>query len=245
MFPDYKKHREQLVDFILNYREADNVKPLYLEEVQRLHDQGSRTFQVELDKVAAFTSGSDLVQHMVSNSKTYVRMLFSILETLVNELGDMSTEVDRALPSTFGEPQITIPYFREVYMVPPTGFTCRAVRSLRASDIGSLVKIRGIVTRTSDVIPSAQVVTYVCDMCGQETWQSVRNQHQFSPNTACSYCYMRHVNGKLHARSRGSNFVKYQELRLQELPEQVPIGHIPCGLAIRCNGNLTRVCVPG
>lgn len=37
-------------------------------------------------------------------------------------------------------------------------------------------------------------------------------------------------------QTRGSRFVKYQELRLQELPDQVPVGHIPRALTVHCRG---------
>ena len=40
-------------------------------------------------------------------------------------------------------------------------------------------------------------------------------------------------------QTRGSKFVKYQELRLQELPDQVPVGHIPRAITVQCRG----VCV--
>ena len=39
-------------------------------------------------------------------------------------------------------------------------------------------------------------------------------------------------------QTRGSRFVKYQELRLQELPDQVPVGHIPRALTVHCRGDV-------
>jgi DNA replication licensing factor MCM7 len=41
-------------------------------------------------------------------------------------------------------------------------------------------------------------------------------------------------------QTRGSRFVKYQELRLQELPDQVPVGHIPRALTVHCRGDETK-----
>jgi DNA replication licensing factor MCM7 len=41
-------------------------------------------------------------------------------------------------------------------------------------------------------------------------------------------------------QTRGSRFVKYQELRLQELPDQVPVGHIPRALTVHCRGEETK-----
>jgi DNA replication licensing factor MCM7 len=51
--------------------------------------------------------------------------------------------------------------------------------------------------------------------------------------------------GKLDLQIRGSRFMKYQELRLQELPDQVPVGHIPRSMTVHCNGEMTRQCGPG
>jgi DNA replication licensing factor MCM7 len=40
--------------------------------------------------------------------------------------------------------------------------------------------------------------------------------------------------GKLTLQTRGSRFLKYQELKLQELPDQVPTGHIPRSMTVHC-----------
>ncbi len=39
--------------------------------------------------------------------------------------------------------------------------------------------------------------------------------------------------------------MKYQELKVQELPEQVPVGHIPRTLTVICKGEMTRKASPG
>lgn len=46
-------------------------------------------------------------------------------------------------------------------------------------------------------------------------------------------------------QTRGSKFVKYQELRLQELPDQVPVGHIPRSMTVHCRSYdlLLSVCL--
>jgi DNA replicative helicase MCM subunit Mcm2 (Cdc46/Mcm family) len=42
---------------------------------------------------------------------------------------------------------------------------------VKASNIGQLVKISGIVTRCSDVKPLMQVAVYTCEECGFEIYQ--------------------------------------------------------------------------
>lgn len=44
---------------------------------------------------------------------------------------------------------------------------------------------------------------------------------------------------------RRSKFIKYQELKLQEMPHQVPIGHIPRTTTVQVKGENTRICKPG
>jgi DNA replication licensing factor MCM7 len=44
------------------------------------------------------------------------------------------------------------------------------MRDVRSNSIGSLVNVKGIVTRVSDVKPCIQVAVYACDVCGFEVY---------------------------------------------------------------------------
>ena len=46
-------------------------------------------------------------------------------------------------------------------------------------------------------------------------------------------------------QTRGCKFVKFQEIKIQELPNQVPIGHIPRSLTVVTRGELTRSVTAG
>ncbi|KAH7460067.1 DNA replication licensing factor mcm7 [Phytophthora ramorum] len=46
-------------------------------------------------------------------------------------------------------------------------------------------------------------------------------------------------------QTKASKFDKYQEVKFQELPDQVPMGHIPRSLTVYLRGELTRTCEPG
>jgi len=114
------------------------------------------------------------------------------------------------------------------------------------TDIGHLVKVKGMVTRASDVKPQVAVCTYTCEVCGSEIFQDILGP-QYMPMDKCisQRCTDNKTNGRLSMNTRGSRFVKYQELKLQELPDQVPVGHIPRSLTIHCKGEQTRQCGPG
>ena len=49
------------------------------------------------------------------------------------------------------------------------------MRDIRATHIGKLIKMRGIVIRATEVKPHASVITYTCDTCANETYQPVRS----------------------------------------------------------------------
>jgi len=121
-----------------------------------------------------------------------------------------------------------------------------AVRQVRGDHLGSLITVRGIATRVTDVKPVAQVSAYTCDQCGSEIFQPVADK-QFTPLTLCpsTECDTNQTKGQLQQSSRASKFLPFQEVKIQELAEQVPIGQIPRMLTVLCYGTLVRKINPG
>ena len=123
-----------------------------------------------------------------------------------------------------------------------------SLRQIRSRALGHLVTLRGMIVRSSDVKPACTVATYTCDACGCEIYQVVSNKREFLPQRLCpsEECRRQSKNGDtLHLQTRGSKFVKFQELKLQELPSQVPMGHVPRSMNVHCRGELTRLASPG
>lgn len=121
-----------------------------------------------------------------------------------------------------------------------------SVRQVRAEFLGQLITIRGIVTRVSDVKPAATVIAYTCDQCGYEVFQEVKTK-TFSPLIECTsqQCSQNQTKGQLYMSTRASKFNAFQECKIQELSDQVPVGHIPRSLTIHVNGALVRTLAPG
>lgn len=57
-----------------------------------------------------------------------------------------------------------------------------AVRHVKAAHVGSLIKLRGVVVRVSEVKPLMSVCTFTCDKCGYEIYQEVSNYCIFHRN---------------------------------------------------------------
>ena len=70
---------------------------------------------------------------------------------------------------------------------------------------------------------------------------------QFKPLTDCPAkdCVENKAGGRLTLEHRGSKFVKFQELRVQEHSDQVPDGGIPRQITVHCRGEMCRQAGPG
>lgn len=105
-----------------------------------------------------------------------------------------------------------------VTFVAPAELKPEALRRIKAKHIGGLVVIKGIVTRVTEVRPMMVVATYSCDTCGFENYQEV-TARQFTPLVECqsARCKAGGTPGKLFLQTRGSKFIPFQELRIQEM----------------------------
>uniref|UniRef100_A0A915J4U6 DNA replication licensing factor MCM7 n=1 Tax=Romanomermis culicivorax TaxID=13658 RepID=A0A915J4U6_ROMCU len=69
----------------------------------------------------------------------------------------------------------------------------------------------------------------------------------FMPALHCpsKECQENKAGGKLMMQVRGSKFIKFQEIRIQEHSDQIPIGSIPRSMTIYVKGENTRAANPG
>jgi DNA replication licensing factor MCM7 len=149
-------------------------------------------------------------------------------------------------------PELTRRYTLNFKPVTPSGSSSErdtkalAVRQVRGSHLGHLITVRGIVTRVSDVKPSVRVNAYTCNRCGNEVFQPV-NAKSFTPIEECpsQECKNNNAKGQLFLSTRASKFLPFQEVKIQEMADQVPVGHIPRQLTVHCNGAVTRQINPG
>ncbi|KAG6951789.1 hypothetical protein JG688_00013589 [Phytophthora aleatoria] len=134
----------------------------------------------------------------------------------------------------------------EVHLIPGVKLKAVPIRDVKAAKVGALVRIKGMVTRVSTVKPLLTVATYTCEACAYEVYQEVKAR-QFNPLTQCpsERCETNKTQGRLIMQTKASKFDKYQEVKFQELPDQVPMGHIPRSLTVYLRGELTRTCEPG
>lgn len=130
--------------------------------------------------------------------------------------------------------------FKPVSLVPI------AIRAVNASSVGKLITVRGIVTSVTGIVPKATVVAYQCNTCLYETFQVVEGS-EFIALIECKspYCVSFESRGILRLNEFFSKLVKFQEITIQEHPDQMPSGLIPTALTVFASGEQTRKCEAG
>merc|ERR1719201_2041645 len=88
------------------------------------------------------------------------------------------------------------------------------LRDISSGYVGSLVQMECLVVRISQVKPKVEVVTYTCEVCGAEIFQSVEGENYTPPKECPSQrCKDNKQAGRLNSNVRTCKFVKYQEMR--------------------------------
>lgn len=267
----YDNANSLIKEFIVSFKETSdstiNVK--YMNQLESIRCGKSKVFKVDLDDLLNYCQDEEVVETFANNAYRFIKMIDALVVQLLAPVRPLKFNVssseelsanrglclklrkwphcDRHVISCHGPRHDSSNQEHETQLLHLSQRHPVPLRSLRASDLGKLVRIRGIVTRSSDVKPIIDVATYLCEKCGGRTFQNLAYTASFTPLASCSsfVCRSQDANYTLISENSNSRFIKYQEIRLQELPEQVPVGHIPRSAIAHCKGELTRKCSPG
>ncbi|KAE8009362.1 hypothetical protein FH972_005802 [Carpinus fangiana] len=239
---------EAAIDFLLDEQEVANRR--------------IRAIQIDLEDVFNYKDlDEEFLRRITENTRRYIGIFSDAIDELMPEPTEAFTDDDHDILMTQrsdegpenmdgSDPLQKMPpeikrYF-EVYIRASSKGRPFTIREVKASYIGQLVRISGIVTRCSDVKPLMQVAVYTCEDCGFEIYQEV-TARVFMPLFECpsKRCVTNRTKGNLILQLRASKFLKFQEAKIQELAEHVPKGHIPRTMTVHLRGELTRKVAPG
>lgn len=128
-----------------------------------------------------------------------------------------------------------------IYVRPFNVDKTNTIRGLNPEDIGVLVTIGGMVTRTSAPIPEMVKAFFRCVTCRFSREVMVESGRVAEPHV-CPSCSSKFSFVLIHNRSK---FVDKQLVKLQESPDDMPAGQIPSTLALIACGELVDKVNPG
>ncbi|KAJ8920651.1 hypothetical protein NQ315_004790 [Exocentrus adspersus] len=264
---DYDKDTDQLKTFLMEYCVQDgqgNKIFKYSEQLTKLAHREQIAMYVELDDLNDFDE--ELASAVLANTRRYSNLISDIVydllpsfiqrDVVAKDALDVYIEHRLMMENRIRQPndqrdvrnkfpqELMRRY--EIYFKDLSANKTVPIREVKAEHIGRLVTIKGIVTRCTEVKPMMCVATYTCDQCGAETYQPITSL-SFMPIVMCPSddCRVNKSGGRLYLQTRGSKFIKFQEIKIQEHSDQVPVGHIPRTLTIFCRGEVTRQALPG
>ncbi|KAK7693947.1 hypothetical protein QCA50_003521 [Cerrena zonata] len=233
----------------------------YMKQLQRIANRDQQMLVIDLEDISDHEKTVvDLVHRIQANTRRYVDLFSTVVDEIMltptKDISDQDEVIDVILHQRRernerneggdGFPAHLMRRYN-LYFKPLLSDISMAVREVKGTHLGKLITVRGIVTRVSEVKPLLLVNAYTCDVCGSETFQDIAGK-SFAPIADCASeneCKKNGIRGSLHMQTRACRFSPFQEVRIQEMPDQVPVGHIPRSMTAHVNGSLTRQMNPG
>ncbi|KAJ3131084.1 Mcm2-7 hexameric complex component [Physocladia obscura] len=270
-YVNYRTEKDRIEAFLDKYQITDKLKQnvpkvfKYKNELAAIAAREKESIKIDLDDVAEFDQSTDeLVRNIESNTPRYITLfcevidkllpvnherpdpsLFSPLEEIIQQRIERNLNGESEAPKF--PPSLTRRYINSLYFSPRSKQTPISIRQVKGLSIGHLVTVKGMVTRVSNVKPMAVVLAMSCDKCGFENYQEITSTTSTTPITECvsEACKQNKVKGRLYMQTRASKFVKFQEVKIQEMTDQVPMGSIPRSMTVHLIDDLVRQVSPG
>lgn len=237
----------------------------YVAAIMKLSSKERSFIEINIEDVQNYDP--ILCESIIQNTRRYLELfstaVFSIMPNKLAEDDSKKDSLDIYIEQRFSQflksgeldeeqfferlPKSLIRRYDVLFTAPYSLIRPISVRELKSNNVGRLVTVKGIVTRITEVKPLLVCATYTCDQCGSETFQPLNGSESFLPLERCvsEECKQKNAGGRLYFQTRASRFVKYQELKIQEHSDQVPVGNIPRSLSVLTKNELTRLVFPG
>ena len=116
----------------------------------------------------------------------------------------------------------------------------KGLREITVDVIDQEISVPAMVVRSSEILPMGVKITYRCSECGTLIESKVQGLVE-KPPKKCNSC----SGTELELDAVNCQFVDYQQVRLQELPEDLPAGQLPDYIDVTLLDKLVNECRPG
>ncbi|KAI8524800.1 hypothetical protein RHMOL_Rhmol13G0177800 [Rhododendron molle] len=216
-FVDEKAVRVEniFLEFLKSFRlDQTSREPFYESEIEAMRPSESNTMFIDFSHVMRF---NDLLQKAISDE--YLRLepyLKNACKRFVME--QKPTFITDDNPNK----DVNVAFFNLPLL--------KRLRDLATADIGKLVSVSGVVTRTSEVRPELLQGTFKCLECGNVI-KNVEQQFKYTEPIICMNATCNNK-AKWALLRQESKFADWQRVRMQETSKEIPAGSLPRSLDI-------------
>lgn len=227
---NYEETSQKLTKFIDEFKVSeDDAESHYLQVLRNLAETGGSVVNVDMTHVNAYDP--------------------AMYRTLVSFPSELIVVLDEAFSTTFAkrfpDEGVAINERRRaaLHARPYNLLTAniQSMRDLNPKDISAMVAVRGMIIRTSALVPDIQRAMYRCNKC-QHMEEVALQDGRISEPRMCPSCRARDSFSLIHSRS---TFADKQMVRLQETPEAVPKGETPATFTLVVYDTLVDAVKPG
>ncbi|XP_014502218.1 DNA replication licensing factor MCM6 isoform X1 [Vigna radiata var. radiata] len=202
------------LDFLKSFRSSQRNEIQYEAEIEVMRVNESNTMFIDFSHVVRF---SDLLQQTISDE--YLRYE----PYLKNACKRFVMELKPSVVSDDGPNKDINVAFYNIAVI-------KRLRELGTSEIGRLVSVTGVVTRTSEVRPELLQGTFKCLDCGAVI-KNVEQQFKYTEPTICTNATCNNRTRWVLLRQE-SKFADWQRVRMQETSKEIPAGSLPRSLDV-------------
>merc|ERR1719457_431553 len=216
------KCKKEFVKFIQRFKlNSDDELPYYMKKLD----------EVALTEIPYFDLDCG---HLRSHSSDLYRKLICYPQEVVPTF-------DLAVNTIFTKKYEKVVLNHQIQVKPFNAQRTKNMRSLNPQDIDQMITIKGMVIRTSTLIPEMREGFFRCSVCQYEMSVEIERGRINEPN-CCPKCKTQFSMMLIHNRCF---FTDRQVVKLQESPDDMPAGQTPHSLPLHIYGDLVDFVSPG
>ena len=223
--------KEEFYDFLLRYTEVDEngeIRNKYLEQIRTIVAEAhSRSLVVSFPDVAKYNF--ELSKKILENPEEGVYASNLALWDALKKIHEFLD--DKQIRSYYVR-------FKDI------GARLKIRELTNARYINSFIQVKAIVVKATKIKELLKRALFRCDVCGIEFSHELHDKFsspQVCPNLNCNNEDPR----KFTLLPKGQEFEEYQELTIQELPEELPPGQLPQSINVVLRGDMAGKIRPG
>ncbi|AAS51895.2 ADL026Wp [Eremothecium gossypii ATCC 10895] len=229
----YRKIKDEQELFI---NETTDEELYYVNQLHQMRQLGTCNLNLDVRNLISFP-GTEKLYHQLLN---YPQEVISIMDQAVKDcMVQLAVDIDGAEGN-----ENLIEVESKIYKIRPYNLDSeRGMRELNPNDIDKLVSIKGLVLRSTPVIPDMKLAFFKCSVCDHTTAveidRGIIQEPLRCPRVACN---QRNSMSLIHNRC---SFADKQVIKLQETPDLVPDGQTPHSVSLCIYDELVDSCRAG
>ncbi|MEM3659433.1 MAG: LAGLIDADG family homing endonuclease [Thermoproteota archaeon] len=209
------------LDFIRNFRD-ENGERKYYEQIASLPSLGGTSIVIDFQDMLSYSR--EMVEELVENP--------AILQEMNRVALSILSSLDKDYASKIQEVSVRVRGLGKKI----------SIRDIKSSLLGRLVCFEGVVVRISEIKSILSKGVFRCKTCNRVYEEPQTGIILKAPR--CEECGTSRL-ANFELLQDQSKFIDYQEIRVQEKPEDLPAGVMPHSISLRLTGDLTDRVRPG